>query len=116
MTDENGNDSSNAIEKESEDLKSEETNKKVVTIGVFFGIKYYLRYYKISLSPTFQLFMSQTYDKGYDKGFYKPKENRDIKKLIDLILYKNQKPIEEFINFGRKKKKKLRSSLLAYLK
>ena len=62
---------------EYEDNEEEENGEKV-TIGEFFGIKYYLKYNKIASTPVFKHFMNQTYDKGYDSNLYSKKENDSI--------------------------------------
>ena len=112
-------------EEDGEEYESEDTVKKLITIGEFFGIKYYLKHYKINLIPAIEHFMSQTYDKGYNQSLYSRKDNRVIKNLIDLIIYSNPKPIQELLNSDEnmKKKKKrrnqriyLKTSLLEYLK
>ena len=106
---------------EDEDNEEEENGEKV-TIGEFFGIEYYLKYYKIASSPALEHFMNQTYDKGYDSSLYSKKENDFIKQIINLITHSDPEPIENMINDEAKKKTKqnhrtyLKLGLLQYLK
>ena len=81
-------------------MKVEERERKktqIVTIGEFFGIKYYLKYYDIELTPSIEHFMNQTYDQGFNPSLYTSNENASIRKIISLILYSNPKPIENLI-------------------
>jgi hypothetical protein len=77
--------------------------REYVKIGDLFAIRYYLKYYNISLTPAVEKFMSQSYEKGYEPSLYEPKENCVLKNLIYLILYSNPKPILELIRTERKK-------------
>ena len=77
--------------------------KEIVKIGELFGIRYYLKYYNISMTPAIEHFMSQTYEKAFDTCLYNRKDSFILKNLIYLILYSNPKPITELIRSEKKK-------------
>jgi hypothetical protein len=87
----------------SRNIYMSQDTREYVKIGDLFAIRYYLKYYNISITPAIQKFMSQTYEKGYEPSLYEPNENCVLKNLINLILYSNPKPILELIRNERKK-------------
>ena len=86
-----------------DDNFSLQSRKKIVTMRDLFGIRYYLKYYRINSTPAIEHFMNQTYEKGYDPTLYNRTDNYIIRNLIDLILYSNPEPVEDLIRMEKQK-------------